>query len=362
MSKHRSILVASALCLACGMPSDRAGAVADTATPVVLTSAASEAPAIADVGSSRERGEAAAHVSAAQAADTDGRIPILQYHLIGESDGRWERHHASLRRDLEMLYERGYRPISLAEYLEDSIQLPAGRSPVLFTFDDASPGQFRYVERDRELVVDPTSAVGVWLDFAREHPEWRSRAVFCVLSGAEAGRSFFGDKGAEGQETAWRFAKVRFLVEQGFEICNHTLWHAKLSDYPDPVVQEQIARLTMAVDSAVPGYRIRGFALPLGVWPADRELARAGEWRDPRDGRIVRYEHEAIFLVAGGPARSPSDPEFNPLALPRVQVFGDELERTLDRLERDGNRYVSGGASRTVRRGAGGNAAGVRGP
>jgi peptidoglycan/xylan/chitin deacetylase (PgdA/CDA1 family) len=284
-----------------------------------------------------------------------GRIPIVEYHLIGEPEGRWTRTPENFRKDLELLYSRGYRPITLREMVEARIDLPAGLSPVVFTFDDASPGQFRYVEGpDGELRIDPTSAVGIWLDFAREHPGWENKAVFCMLSGAEAGRSFFGNRGIEGQKTEWRHRKVAFLAEQGFELCNHTLWHANLGRYDDAVVQEQIARLQLAVDSAVPGYRIRSFALPLGEWPKNRELARAGSWTDPKTGRTTTYEHDAILLVAGGPARSPHDPSFDGLRLERVQVWinsgTDELVRTLDQLDRTRTRYISDGDPNTVAR------------
>ncbi len=277
-----------------------------------------------------------------------GRIPILQYHLIGDSNSRWTRSVTSLRADLELLYARGYRPITVSELVDRSIDLPAGMSPVVITFDDASPSQFRYVERKGELVVDSTSALGVWLRFADTHPDWKNKAVFCLLSGAAAGRSFFGDKDIQGQRTEWRFRKVRFLAERGFELCDHTLWHATLSQYSDEVVQEQIARGAMAIDSAVPGYRVRTLALPLGVWPKHRELAVSGSWRDPRTQRTVAYHFDAVLEVAGGPARSPYDPRFDPHALPRVQVFGDELVRLLDGLDRSRDRYVSDGDPNTV--------------
>ncbi|HSJ64685.1 MAG TPA: polysaccharide deacetylase family protein [Gemmatimonadaceae bacterium] len=273
-----------------------------------------------------------------------GKIPILEYHLIGDSEGRWQRERSRFRQDLELLYERGYRPVSVAELVDGRIDLPAGLSPVVFTFDDASPSQFRYVElADGTLAIDSTSAIGIWLDFARTRPDWAPRATFCLLSGAEAGRSFFGNKGIEGQRTEWRFAKVRFLAEQGFELCNHTLWHANLGKYDDAFVQEQIARGVMAIDSAVPGYRVRTLALPLGVWPKNRELAVRGSWRDPKSGRVVEYHFDAVLEVAGYPVPGPAAPGFTPLSLDRVQVYGDRLEQTLDQLERSGQRWVSGG-------------------
>ncbi|HEY0671070.1 MAG TPA: polysaccharide deacetylase family protein [Longimicrobiales bacterium] len=279
-----------------------------------------------------------------------GRIPVLEYHLIGDKEARWERERGQFRKDLELLYARGYRPVTASEMVDGRIDLPRGLSPVVFTFDDASPGQFRYIEQNGQLVIDPGSAVGIWLDFAKEHPDWKNKAVWCMLSGAEAGRSFFGDKGIEGQKTEWRHRKVKFLADQGFELCNHTLWHAQLVKYPDAFVQEQIARLQLAVDSAVPGYRIRTFALPLGIWPKNRTLAEKGSWTDPKSGRTITYDHDVILEVSGGPARGPHDPQFNGLSVNRVQVYLNELQKTLDHLDKSGTRYVSDGNPTTVAR------------
>ena len=116
------------------------------------------------------------------------------------------------------------------------------------------------------------------------------------------------------------------------------------------MVQEQIARGVLAIDSAVPGYRVRTFALPLGVWPKNRALAVAGEWKNPRGGQVTKYDFDAVLEVAGGPARSPYDPAFDAKRLPRVEVFGNQLERMLDQLEASGGRYVSDGDPSTVAR------------
>ena len=275
-----------------------------------------------------------------------GRIPIVEYHVVTDEDASYTVSRERFRAELDTLYTRGYRPIGLGELLDKRIDLPRGTSPVLFVFDDASPSQFRYVERDGRLEVDPTSALGIWLDFARDKPDWRHRGAFCLLSGAEAGRSFFGNRGIEGQESAWRFVKLRQLDSLGFELCNHTLWHARLDKYDDAFVQEQIARGELAIDSAIAGYRVRGFALPLGMWPKNRPLAWGGAWTDPRSGRTTRYDYDAVFEVAGGPARSPHDPQFNPRSLPRIPLGkGMPLFPTLRALEKEGagGRYVSDG-------------------
>lgn len=271
-----------------------------------------------------------------------GRIPVLMYHLVGDSESTWSRSRANFRRDLEMLYERGYRPVNMVDVVDRKIDIPAGASPVVFTFDDASPGQFRYVERGGRLEIDSSSALGIWLDFAKTHPDWGNKAVFCMLSGASAGHAFFGDKGIQGQKTEWRHAKVKQLHELGFELCDHTLWHARLDKYDDAMVQEQIARGVMAIDSAVPGYRVRSFALPLGIWPKNRALAKSGAWTDPRTGKTVRYDFDVIFEVSGSPIPSPNSPAFNALSVQRIRASGKFIEHALDRLDTKNERYVAG--------------------
>jgi hypothetical protein len=286
---------------------------------------------------------------ATRPANESGRIPILEYHLVGGKDSRWGRSSARFKRDLELLYSRGYRPITVSELVDGSFDLPAGLSPVVITFDDASPGQLKFLEKNGKKEVDPESAVGIWMTFNRAHPDWRNRATFCVLSGATEGHAFFGDKGIAGQKTEWRFEKLQLLVKEGFELCAHTLWHANLAKYDDRTVQEQIARSVLAIDSAVSGYRVRSFALPLGMWPKKRELATAGEWRDPRSGRAVRYDFDAVLLVAGPTVPSPRSETFNAHRLTRIQVFGDALEKLLDRLDGSEARFVSSGAGQPIR-------------
>ena len=288
-----------------------------------------------------------AATGAAQAprlANEHGRIPILEYHLVGGTESRWGRSASRFRKDLEILYARGYRPVTVAQLVDGAFDIPAGTTPVVITFDDASPGQFKYIEKDGKTAIDPESAVGIWLAFNREHPEWRNRATFCLLSGASDGHAFFGEKGIEGQKSAWRFEKLRTLASEGFELCAHTLWHADLSRQSDKGVQEQIARSVLAIDSAVTGYRVRTFALPLGKWPRNQSLADTGSWTEPRSGKAVRYDFDAVLEVAGPPVPSPATSEFNSHRLTRIQVFGNELEKLLDRLDAHNDRFVSSGA------------------
>ncbi len=347
-------LLAVSLVTACNSPGNSRSSIAHAADAVVAEKGSGQQPAAKSTGTEADAGPMP---DADRANPTPGgepgvrkpnllgRIPVLEYHLIGGTDGRWQRSVESFRADLELLYSRGYRPISVSDLVDKRIDIAAGLSPVVFTFDDASPSQFRFIEKDGELVVDSSSAVGIWLDFKKTHADWNNRAVFCMLSGAEAGRSFFGDKGIEGQQSEWRHRKLRLLVDNGFELCNHTVWHANLARQSDQTVVDQIARLNLAIDSAVANYRVRTFALPLGEWPKQIDLAHTGSWKDARTGRVVNYNFDAVLQVSGGPSRSPYDPAFNPRRITRVQVLDNELVRVLDQLDRSGQRYVSDGSA-----------------
>lgn len=279
-----------------------------------------------------------------------GRIMVLEYHLITDHNSAYARERAQFRKDLELLYNRGYRPVNMSDVLDKKLNLPRGMSPVVFVFDDASPEQFRYINNNGKLEIDPTSGIGIWLDFKKTHPDWNNKAVFCLLSGAAAGHNFFGDRGVQGQQSSWRFQKVKWLADNGFELCDHTLWHAQLSKFPDAFVQEQIARNALAIDSAVPGYKIRAMALPQGLWPKNRALASRGSWTDPKTGKTVTYDWPVVFEVSGGPMRSPYDPAFNPGSTPRIQVIGNAIEATINKLEQSGNMYVSDGNPSVVAR------------
>jgi hypothetical protein len=322
---------------ASAMSTTGASAQASGAGPTVTPVASSSPVGVKRASSAGDAGDSL------RPSNHAGRIPVLEYHVIGgEKNALYTRTRESFRADLEDVYKRGYRPITIAQLLDkDFTGVPVGMSPVVVVFDDASPEQFMYVERDGKLEIDSTSAIGIWLDFAKSHPGWSNRGVFCMLNGAGAGHNFFGDSPKwRGQRKEWRFAKVKWLAENGFELCAHTLWHAMLNKYSDAVVQEQIARNVMGIDSAVAGYRVRTMALPYGIWPRNRELAWRGSWTDPKTGKTHTYAFDAVLEVSGGPTLSPYDARFNPHSITRIQAIGDDIRKTLDRLDATNTRFV----------------------
>jgi peptidoglycan/xylan/chitin deacetylase (PgdA/CDA1 family) len=270
------------------------------------------------------------------AANELGRVMILEYHKIDYPEERWTRTPENFRRDLETLYARGYRLQSLNGLVERRITVPAGTTPVVLTFDDSSAGQFRYIERNGALEIDPKSGVGVLEAFIREKPDFGRAATFFVLPGAKPPNDLFNQKEYQGR-------KLRWLVEHGYELGNHTLWHANLGKYDEAVVRTQLADAQVWVQRHVPDYRFRTLALPHGVYPRDVSWALNGT------AKGSSYRHEAILMVAGGAAASPFARTFDPVRLPRVQAVENDLKFWLTHFERNpDDRYVSDGDPDTV--------------
>ena len=232
-----------------------------------------------------------------------------------------------------MLHDLGYYPVRLLDYVAGRMDVPAGRSPVVLTFDDSSEGQFRAVMVNGSPRPDPDSAVGIMEDFARRYPDFPARATFYLLPGIGEKLRLFGQP----EYRAW---KLNYLVKHGYELGNHTLWHQNLAKAEPAEIVKQLARAQQTVDELVPGYRFGSLSLPFGAWPRQKSLAVTGTYEG------TTYRNRAILLVGAGPAPSPNDRGFNPLALPRIQAGDGPLgpEQTLRRLRKSAHgRFVSDG-------------------
>jgi len=181
------------------------------------------------------------------------------------------------------------------------------------------------------LTIDPKSAVGILEAFTREHPDFGRAATFFVLPAADPPNRLFN-------QPAWEGHKLQYLMSHGYEIGNHTLWHANLGKYEEPTVRGQIAEAQVWIQRHVPDYRPRTLALPHGVYPKDVTWAVRGT------AKGASYQHDAILMVAGGAAPSPFSRNFDALHLPRIQAVEHDLAYWLGYFEKHpGERFVSDG-------------------
>jgi hypothetical protein len=273
-----------------------------------------------------------------------GRIMVLEYHRLarpGEAEGEFIRTLEHFRNDLRLLWENGYRPITMREVLEGNINVPRGTTPVVFTFDDATRGQFYYLPNGE---IDPNTMVGSWAAFKQRNPGWSGGATWCILPAATHPSNFFGETPDRETPREQREANIRkkmsWFVENGHEICNHTLYHARLDRGTDREVQDWLGIGEDSIKAYLPpDYDIVTMALPLGMWPKNRPLAWRGSYRDGKT-----YEYRVVLEVSGGPNVSPFDRAWDPHSVDRFIVAPGALERQIEHWKRNPqNRFVSDG-------------------
>lgn len=252
-----------------------------------------------------------------------GQVPILEYHnlIASEKFGGYEYPAAEFRKDMKWLYAHDYRPITLADYARGKIDCPAGMSPVIITFDDALVGQFSETAPGE---VSPTCAVGILEDMHAKHPDWPLRATFFVLTDEDPKMpkpftvphdSSLPDQNAFAQE------KMTHLVQDGFEIGNHTLHHHMgMQRMSDAKVEREFAGGFAGIHHYLPGYNIQTLALPYGVFPHNKRLVISGQ------SGGVRYHHVCAMDAGWYPAPSPLSKAFKPYAIPRI-IPADEHTR-----------------------------------
>jgi hypothetical protein len=270
-----------------------------------------------------------------------GRIMVLEYHRIGNNEGEFVRSLEHFRNDLRLLYENGYRPITMRQVAEGNIDVPAGTTPVVFVFDDSTLGQFYYLPDGQ---IDPNTMVGSWDAFEKRNPAWNGGATWCVLPAAGPPSNFFSEKPDREIPREQREANIRrkvtWLVQNGHELCNHTYYHARLDRGTDREVQDWMGIGEDSIKAYLPAdYDLVTMALPLGMWPKNRSLAWHGTYRDGKT-----YDYEVVLEVSGGPSVSPFDREWNPRSVDRFIVAPGALERQIEHWKNNPeNRFVSDG-------------------
>ncbi|WP_239136918.1 polysaccharide deacetylase family protein [Sphaerisporangium rufum] len=258
-------------------------------------------PAKQHAGDARQQHAAAAARAARVKANELGQIPVIMYHrVMAKPAGPDDRTPQQFRTELERLARDGYVPITAKEYTTGRIAIPAGRHPVVLTFDDSSPSQLTL---DGSGVPKPDTAVGILQDVARRHPGFRPVATFFVI------KDMFGTFGAEAQAQV-----LGWLRDNGFDIGNHTLDHHNLRGKSQDQVSQQIAgdqKLVRSLIKETPAT----IALPYGNQPSTKSWALRGGTGDGR------YDFSGVFLAGYTPAPSPFSKDFDPLGIPRIRAM-----------------------------------------
>ncbi len=271
-----------------------------------------------------------------------GQVPIVMFHSFVHE---FEKGDPSItvtffkfQSLLEELYEKGYRTISMHEYLTGEINLPRGYTPVIFTFDDGTSGQFSMVENQGELAVNPDSAVGLMLKFNETHKDFATKGVFYVNLGW---KGTFNGAGTIDE-------RLTKLTELGYEVHNHTFDHVFLNRiYSAEEMQKQMGKNQKYLSKAVPGAKMETIALPYGSNSKKySQYIKKGQFEGEE------YETKAFFHVGACPSDLPYIKDHDMYNTPRIKAEGittetEDFRWWLDNTERK-ELFVSDGIPKTV--------------
>ncbi|MCX7821470.1 MAG: polysaccharide deacetylase family protein [Brevinematales bacterium] len=263
-----------------------------------------------------------------------GKIPILEYHIIEtpsvysnyiltkkikktKDNERFFVSSEDFKKHLEILYKKGYRNISLDEYLsimkgqtKDFRRITPGSKLFVLTFDDATFGQFDFITNEKgEIFIDSDCAVGIMIDFAKKHPEFKLNAAFSI-----------DFENIPFHQKEYVTKKLNLLLDYGFEIVNHSYSHKSLSKLykknPERV-SEEIGRAMEIFESHL-GYRvshINKICYPNGDNSEDLQ-----EFIKKINYKGKEYDFIAAIDAEGPLAINPNDTNFDPYAIRRIEI------------------------------------------
>ncbi len=266
-------------------------------------------------------------------ANEMGQVLVLMYHLIDSKETEWTRTPENFRSDIALLKSEGFYPVNVRDLASGNIDIPAGKSPVVLTFDDSSPGQYRILD---DGSIDPDSAVGI-LQEAVTEGDWAPRASFyCLLDVVPKEREVFGQPDSQ-QE------KLRNLINWGYEVGSHTVTHLNLKEAGADEASKQLADSQATLEDLIGGgYSVSSISIPFGEYPAD-----IGVLSGSYDG--VDYAYTSALALGSLPCPSPFSAEFDALHIPRIRgsasFVTDAIQAFKDHPEL---RYVSDGDPTTV--------------
>lgn len=280
-----------------------------------------------------------------------GKVPIMMYHGIREKtsnstgtvggnvdkDG-YNRTPEAFRKDLEFYYENGYEMIRLDDYINGKVTASYGKSPIILTFDDGNEDNIRVkgLDGDGNIIIDENSAIGILEEFKKNHKDVNVTATFFV-NGGIFNQEEYNEK------------ILKWMVENGYDIGNHTQTHLDIKKSSSDRVQKEIAYVYDKLEEIIPGEYVKIIALPFGspyVKSHDNfKYVLSTEY----NGKT--YETEAALRVGWEPEVSCFNKDFDKTFLKRCRAYdnnGKEFDITMVFNMLKNSKYVSDGNENTI--------------
>lgn len=281
--------------------------------------------------------------------DESGNVPIMMYHGIHnitdneytggnvDKDG-YQRTTEAFIKDLEFYYNSGYRMIRLEDYVNGIIDVEAGYSPIILTFDDGLSNNLKVtgLDSDGNIIIDPNCAVGVLESFKQKYPDYNVTATF-FINGGLFNQSEYNEK------------ILNWLIDNGYDIGNHTYSHVDFTTVSKDKSVQEVGSMYNLLDKYIPGKYVNIVALPFGS-PYDKDHENfnsilSGVYNDKE------YNTIATLRVGWEADYSPFSKSFDKTFLKRIRAYDNngkefDIEMNFDILEN--NRYISDGDKNTI--------------
>jgi len=258
-----------------------------------------------------------------------GQVLVLVYYEIGSEEDETTRTPGHLRDDLSLLRDEGFFPVNARDFVAGNLNVPAGQTPVVITFDASSPGQYRILD---DGSLDPDCAVGI-LQKAAESDDWAPRATFfCLTDVVPSDNELFGQPDVPRE-------KLRNLVAWGYEVGSNTASRLDLSKADDEEIADELARSQDTLEEMIGGgYSVTSLSLPYGKYPGSEELLAEGESGD------LTYTYTAVFALDEVLAPSPFSTKSEPLRIPRITATAQSIADAIKTFRAHPElRYISDG-------------------
>lgn len=242
-----------------------------------------------------------------------GRVPILMYHSVGEYNTKYDKHGlnitpATFRKHMELLHKDGFYPVNMRDVVEGTLDVPAGKTPVVLTFDDARGSQFRY---RADGSIDPDCVIGILEECHRKWgDDWQRKAVFYVLPASKYNPTPFWQAGKSEE-------KIRFLADNGYEVANHSTSHRPLNRLSEKDLKWEVTFAQEYFKKISPKVTMDTMAVPYGIYPktkAGRQL-------------LLDNGNKCVLMAWGGASYAPDDKRFDRGAVLRIGNDPGEIER-----------------------------------
>lgn len=278
-----------------------------------------------------------------------GNVPIMMYHGIHnitdnkytggnvDKDG-YQRTTQAFEKDLEFYYTSGYRMIRLQDYVNGIVDVEAGKSPIILTFDDGLENNMKVTGLDDngEIIIDPNSAVGVLEKFKQKYPDFQVTATFFVNGG------LFNQKEYNEKILIW-------LVNHGYDVGNHTYNHPDFTTISYEKGVKEVGSVYQLLEKHIPGKYVNIVALPFGSPYRTSHPNYPSIISGVYEG--VEYKTISSLQVGWEADYSPFHKSFNPSFLKRIRAYdnnGKDFDIEMNFKILENNRYISDGNKNTI--------------